>query len=270
MGLLKVPAENLFVSEPDPLLFGNDENAENDPTWTNGNWLKSRFHFSFAEYHDPQRSQYGVLRVMNDDLVQPNRGFGTHGHRNMEIVTYVVEGALTHQDSMGTAETLERGSVQFMTAGTGVRHSEHNRDKARPLRFIQIWINPVQLGLQPNYGSLRGSLDQRHNKLAHLVSPVDKLNKMGEAGEIKINQDAHIYVAELDTGRQVALSLSEGRMAYVLCVEGALSMEGPFGKESLTKHDAARVDGSGAITFSALENEDKEPGHVLIVEMAQK
>ena len=122
--LLHIPEDSLYHSEPPPSMFGNDEN-EDSPTWTNPNWLKSRFHFSFAEYHDPSNDHFGVLRVMNDDLVQPLRGFGMHPHRDMEIVTYILEGHLTHQDSMnrGMAQKIGRGSVQFMTAGTGVRET---------------------------------------------------------------------------------------------------------------------------------------------------
>lgn len=111
-----VEGDTLFVSEPNPAWFGNPKNLKQHAHWTNSNWLKSRFHFSFAEYHDQNRSRFGVLRVMNDDLVQPDRGFGTHPHANMEICTYVVSGELTHQDSMGTEETLQRGAIQFMTA----------------------------------------------------------------------------------------------------------------------------------------------------------
>jgi len=110
-----VPNSSLFVSEPDPSWFGNPGNPMNDAKWTNSNWLKSRFHFSFAEYSSRHNQDFGVLRVMNDDLVQPNRGFGTHPHSDMEIITYIVEGELTHKDSMGTEETLGRGSIQFMT-----------------------------------------------------------------------------------------------------------------------------------------------------------
>lgn len=110
-----IPNDKLFVSEPEPQWFGNTGNAVNDPSWTNGNWLKSRFHFSFAEYNNFSNMNFGKIRVLNDDLVQPKRGFGTHPHANMEIVTYVVEGELTHADNMGTKESLGRGSIQFMT-----------------------------------------------------------------------------------------------------------------------------------------------------------
>eukprot|EP01125_Pyxidicula_operculata_P011173 TRINITY_DN3649_c0_g1_i2.p1 TRINITY_DN3649_c0_g1~~TRINITY_DN3649_c0_g1_i2.p1 ORF type:complete len:231 (-),score=35.89 TRINITY_DN3649_c0_g1_i2:63-686(-) len=193
----KVASKSLFVSEPNPRYFGNPANPSNNPDWTNNNWLKSRFHFSFAEYSNDANSNFGVLRVMNDDLVQPSRGFGTHPHRNMEIVTYIVEGELTHKDSMGTDETLSRGSVQFMTAGTGVSHSEHNLNPKDPLRFIQMWIQPRKSGIEPNYGSLNVKAEdkhKRHNKWYHIVT--DVLNQADVP--IKINQDANIYVTELD------------------------------------------------------------------------
>jgi quercetin 2,3-dioxygenase len=134
----KIPSNKLFVSEPNPAWFGNGPNEKSNAHWTNANWLKSRFHFSFAEYSNDDNSNYGVLRVLNDDLVQPDRGFGEHPHRDVEICTYVVEGSLTHEDSMGTAESLGRGAVQFMTAGRGVSHSEFNKDKTNPLRFLQV------------------------------------------------------------------------------------------------------------------------------------
>jgi redox-sensitive bicupin YhaK (pirin superfamily) len=158
-----IPNAKLGMSEPNPSWFGNPSNSKDDPRWTNANWLKSRFHFSFAEYSNPHNLNFGVLRVMNDDLVQPDRGFGAHPHRDVEICTYVVEGSLTHKDSMGTSESLGRGAIQFMTAGSGVTHSEHNLDKENPLRFIQIWINTRKRGLPPNYGSNAGNADARRN-----------------------------------------------------------------------------------------------------------
>eukprot|EP00802_Teleaulax_amphioxeia_P025728 Tamp_26633.p1 GENE.Tamp_26633~~Tamp_26633.p1 ORF type:complete len:287 (-),score=8.55 Tamp_26633:26-799(-) len=176
MGFQKVSEKELFVSEPNPAWFGNPAN-EKKSSWTNDNWLKSRFHFSFAEYNNPKNSNFGVLRVMNDDLVQPARGFGTHPHREMEICTYVVEGSLTHQDSMGTQETLGPGSIQYMTAGTGIQHSEHNRSPDAPLRFIQMWIVPSARGLTPNYGSACGSDIVRTDIWAHMVSDVKSQNK---------------------------------------------------------------------------------------------
>eukprot|EP00439_Symbiodinium_sp_Y106_P058018 s1525_g8.t1 len=184
-----VPQHRLFTSEPRPELFGNPGNpipgTPESHDWSQKNWLKSRFHFSFAEYgHGP--NNFGVLRVMNDDLVQPLRGFGPHSHRDMEIVTFIAEGFLTHKDSTGVEETLGRGSIQFMTAGTGVVHSEHNLYE-QPLRFIQCWILPRVRGTVPNYGSMPGETSgrQRQNRWFHAVG--DDL-KGGEF-PVKINQD---------------------------------------------------------------------------------
>eukprot|EP00227_Mantoniella_beaufortii_P017978 CAMPEP_0197596396 /NCGR_PEP_ID=MMETSP1326-20131121/24954_1 /TAXON_ID=1155430 /ORGANISM="Genus nov. species nov., Strain RCC2288" /LENGTH=243 /DNA_ID=CAMNT_0043162883 /DNA_START=31 /DNA_END=759 /DNA_ORIENTATION=+ len=238
----KVPSDKLFVSEPPPSWFGNPENpaAGAAPGWTNGNWLKSRFHFSFAEYSNGANDGFGCMRVMNDDLVQPARGFGTHGHANMEIVTYIVEGALTHQDSMGTSETLGRGAIQFMTAGNGVRHSEHNRDKANPLRFIQIWLTPNRSGLTPNYGSHSTEAADRANRWFHMVSPVAGAGAGGGIAPVQINQDASIRVAEMAPGFTLPITLGPGRQAYLLCMEGGASGGGGAGGDAaflLGRHD---------------------------------
>ena len=174
-GVKVVPRERLFVSEPNPEWFGNGPNPDVPETqnWTNANWLKSRFHFNFAEYsHGP--SNFGVLRVMNDDLVQPRRGFGSHPHTDMEILTFILQGNLTHKDSTGTQEILGRGSLQYMTAGSGVLHSEQNLHD-EPLRFIQCWVLPRQRGLNPRYGSMTGDAlakASRVNQWSHIVSDV--------------------------------------------------------------------------------------------------
>mmetsp|Transcript_31947 Transcript_31947/g.77920 ORF Transcript_31947/g.77920 Transcript_31947/m.77920 type:complete len:274 (-) Transcript_31947:15-836(-) len=269
-----VPASSLFVSEPPPHLFGNAGN-EKKATWTNGNWLKSRFHFSFAEYRDSKRSSFGVLRVMNDDLVQPARGFGTHPHRNMEIVTYIVSGQLTHKDSMGTEETLGRGSVQFMTAGTGVRHSEFNHDPEKPLRFVQMWLMPNRSGLKPNYGGREPAAPtERDGRWAHLAMPVS--SKCSPDKPVPINCDANIYAAEIKPGAALEFQLEAGRQAYVLCVEGSATAGG-LGAGKLGRHDAMQVVGPGVISFSdakpvgSTEIRDPEPGcHLLVVEMSQR
>lgn len=261
-----VPRELLFVSEPNPDWFGNDPNPPADEAkaqgWNNGNWLKSRFHFSFAEYsHGP--SNFGVLRVMNDDLVQPSRGFGTHPHRDMEIVTFVVSGSLTHKDSMGTEETLGRGSVQFMTAGTGVRHSEHNLDRSKPLRFIQSWVVPRKRGLAPNYGSMQGdaaAAEARKDRWAHLVSDVAARAKT----PVQINQDCNVFVTELGPGMAAPpLQLDARRQAYMLCVEGEVSLEGT--SQLLRQHDGAEVKGPGALQLLA----GSEGALALVFEMAE-
>lgn len=247
-----VPSGKLYVSEPDPRLFGNDPNPHDD-AWTNTNWLKSRFHFSFAEYSNPHNADFGNLRVMNDDLVQPHRGFGPHPHREMEIITYVVSGHLTHKDDMGTEESLGRGSIQFMTAGRGVRHSEFNHGDA-PLRFIQTWIKPSNHGLTPNYGSCSGSKEKRRNNLQHLVSSV----KDSISTPVKINQDVNAFASELDIGQSVTLKLPPGQMAYLLCVEGSVTLNN---EKDLKKYDAAELTGSGGeVTIEAAEVENVEGG----------
>lgn len=162
--LRKIPEAALGKSEPPPQWFGNKANEVSNTNWTNKNWLKSRFHFSFAEYDNPRNQNFGVLRVLNDDLVQPARGFGAHPHRGVEICTYIVEGDLTHKDSMGTEETLSRGAVQFMSAGRGVQHSEQNLNEYKPLRFVQIWINTQQPNISPKYGSFVGDFNDRQNR----------------------------------------------------------------------------------------------------------
>eukprot|EP00240_Pyramimonas_obovata_P015601 CAMPEP_0118936394 /NCGR_PEP_ID=MMETSP1169-20130426/18693_1 /TAXON_ID=36882 /ORGANISM="Pyramimonas obovata, Strain CCMP722" /LENGTH=265 /DNA_ID=CAMNT_0006879635 /DNA_START=163 /DNA_END=960 /DNA_ORIENTATION=+ len=257
---VKVNQSDLFVSEPDPRMFGNPNN-EKLPCWTNGNWLKSRFHFSFAEYNNPARTQFGALRVMNDDLVQPARGFGTHSHRDAEIATYIVEGSLTHQDSMGTKETLGRGSVQFMTAGTGVSHSEFNLDREKPLRFIQMWFTPSRRGLQPNYGSMRGDQVNRKNQWALVVSSVEDT---GNPAPIKLNQDINMFCTEMDQGTTTTIALKLGRKAYLLCVEGSVGVSGKHGEELLLQHEAAHLFGPNDLTFSA----DSPGAHCLFIDMA--
>ena len=269
----KVPAADLYVSEPSPGMFGNRKNEEDNPAWTNCNWLKSRFHFSFAEYSNRGNGQFGVLRVMNDDLVQPARGFGEHQHRDMEIVTYIMEGHLTHQDSMGTAETLAAGSVQYMTAGSGVRHSEHNLDPSAPLRFIQMWLVPRQSGLRPEYGSLaamgEGAAAAPPNTWRHLVGDADQPVAPGaEAPPIRIHTDANIFTSTVGEGEGTPLELAAGRQAYLLALDGSLQLlpgagctaEGPT---QLDRHDAAELRGPLSLRIVAAG-----AAQVLMVEMA--
>lgn len=261
LSVLHVPKADLYTSQPDPRLFGNPRNAPG----TDVNWLKSHFHFSFAEYRNPKNTQFGVLRVLNDDLVQAQRGFGMHGHRDVEIMTYVASGVLTHKDSMGTDESLGRGSVQFMTAGTGVLHSEHNLEEDSPLRMVQIWINTRQNGLEPRYGGHDGTTATaraaRKNKLHQLVADA----RAAEKAPIKIEQDCRMYVSELEPEQLVSLPLAAGRQAYLLCVEGAVTLSdaGASGV-ALQRHDAAEIRGDGEIRVAA----GAEPAHVLLLEMA--
>lgn len=252
-----IPNDRLYVSEPEPQWFGNGPNTPEDPAWSNDNWLKSRFHFSFAEYMNYANTNFGVLRVMNDDLVQPHRGFGAHPHSNVEIITYIVEGELTHQDSNGNRESLGRGSVQFMTAGTQVYHTEHNLGD-KPLRFIQTWIVPAARNLEPNYGSYAPTtLDDHKNTLKHIVSDAKDTET---STPVKINQDVNAFAAELELGESVDLELGEDRQAYLLCVEGGIEVNG----KTLSKYDASEIYGSegGKLTIKATDVEDTESGSV--------
>ena len=263
--------EKLHVSEPNPTWFGNAANPNSDPSWTNVNWLKSRFHFSFAEYRNSDNSNFGVMRVMNDDLVQPHRGFGTHPHSNMEIITYIVDGELTHQDSMGTKESLGRGSIQFMTAGTGVRHSEFNHGD-KPLRFIQTWIVPTASGLQPNYGSFaanKGTEKQCVNELKHLVGNVKNSDS---TAPVKINQDLDGFASEMQLGQSLTYELPSDRQAYLLCMEGTVKING----KELRKYDACEIQGeAGSPTTVQIEATGTEPtengdlAHILMFTMKQ-
>ncbi|CAD8135294.1 unnamed protein product [Paramecium octaurelia] len=255
---IHIPAKDLYVSEPDPRYFGNPKN--DDPKV---NWLKSRFHFSFAEYRDPKNQQFGVLRVMNDDLVQPNRGFGEHPHSNMEIVSYIVQGDLTHGDSKGNKESLGRGSAQYMSAGSGVYHSEFNLSKNEACRFIQIWIMPRHTNTKVQYKSYRGQNGQADNKWFHLVGD---LQQNSEA-PAKINQDANIWINEFTTEQR--FEIKEGRQAYLLCVEGSFELNvdvclplQDVKSQLVNQHDGVKV-------FKSIILKPKGKAHVLLIEMTK-
>lgn len=213
-------------------------------------WLKSRFHFSFAEYYNRENMHYGVLRVMNDDMIQPHTGFGTHPHEDMEIITYVIRGELTHQDSMGNKESLGRGSLQYLSAGTGITHSEKNEGD-KEVHLIQTWILPHSKGLQPQYGSKVFDPETRHNQWLHLIAPE------GTPDIINIYQDANMYVSELDQNRSLTFELGKERQLYVKLMEGNAKINGIDCKEG----DAAEVLDED-LHVEALSNV-----HVLLVEM---
>lgn len=217
---------------------------------SNLGWLRSKFHFSFAEYYNPDNINFGVLRVINDDLIEVDTGFDTHPHRDMEIISYVVNGELTHEDSMGNKNTITRGHVQYMSAGTGVYHSEHNLGKDI-LRLLQIWIFPDKQGYKPNYGDYRFNWDDRHNKWLHMVS-----SKTGNA-PIKINQDINIYSLELEKEKEIDFSVKEGRQAYLVQIEGTSIIN----NIELANRDALEI-AEEDILIKA-----KETSHILILDM---
>lgn len=193
-------------------------------------WLHSTFHFSFAEYFNPDNMNFGALRVVNDDIIDANSGFPTHPHKNMEIVSYVVDGNLTHKDSMGNQRTLTRGQVQYMSAGTGVTHSEYNLS-ADPLRILQIWVLPDKDGYTPNYGDYLFPWEDRDNKWLQIVSGGNN------NGPIKIHQDMIISVISLDAGAQANYTMKDNRQAYLIQIEGTGSING----QHLDTKDAAEI-----------------------------
>ena len=187
-------------------------------------WLDSWHSFSFADYHDPAHMGYSALRVINEDRIQPGTGFGTHGHRDMEIVSYVLEGALAHKDSMGTGSTIVPGDVQRMSAGRGVQHSEFNHSKGGVTHFLQIWIEPSVRGIPPGYEQKHFDAASKRGRLRLVASPD------GADGSVTIHQDARLYVALLDGAERASHALAPGRKAYVHVARGTLAVNGtPLG-----------------------------------------
>ncbi len=186
----------------------------------NFGWLDSRHSFSFGSYYDPRHTGFGPLLVINDDKVQPGRGFGTHGHRDMEIISYVLEGELAHKDSMGNGSVLRYGDVQRMSAGTGVMHSEFNHSSSEQVHFLQIWIEPAVHGIPPGYEEKHFDTESKRGKLRLLASPD------GAEGSVTIHQDARMYASLLNGDDAVSHALAAGRRAYVHLIRGSLEVNG--------------------------------------------
>ena len=183
-------------------------------------WLNSFHSFSFAGYHDPQHMGFGALRVINEDRIQPGTGFGTHGHRDMEIISYVLEGSLAHKDSMGNGSAIVPGDVQRMSAGSGVMHSEFNHENDGVTHFLQIWIEPAQRGIPPSYEQ-KHYTDADKRGCLRLIASAD-----GREGSVKIHQDASIYAALLDAEERAVHTVAAGRRAYVHVARGSVSVNG--------------------------------------------
>lgn len=218
-------------------------------------WLESIHHFSFAGYYNPDNMQFGILRVLNDDIVAAGTGFDTHPHKDMEIISYVIEGELTHGDSMGNKRTLSRGEVQYMSAGTGVFHSEHNLEK-KQLRFLQIWILPDASNHTPDYGDYRFKWEDRENKWLALVSSTENKNS---PAPIKIHADINIYATHMTKGHGNVFESAEGRQAYLVLIEGSANIN----CLKLKAKDALEIVGEN-ITIKT-----DDTAHILILEMAQ-
>jgi quercetin 2,3-dioxygenase len=206
-------------------------------------WLDSRHTFSFSDYHDPKHMGFRALRVINEDRVAPGQGFGTHPHRDMEIISYVLEGALEHKDSLGTGALIRPGEVQRMTAGTGVRHSEHNPSKTEPVHFLQIWILPEKTGLPPSYEQKSFPYTERTNRLRLLAS------RDGRDGAITLHQDVELHASVLEPGAAVHHPLTPGRHAWVQVMRGTVELGG----RPLAAGDGAAVSDEAALAITALE-----------------
>jgi len=214
-------------------------------------WLDSYHTFSFADYYDPNWMGFRTLRVINDDLVMPAQGFGTHPHRDMEIITYVLSGALQHKDSMGNGRIIQPGEVQYMAAGSGVQHSEFNPSKDEAVHFLQIWIQPERSGLKPRYGE-KSLADEPKGRFNLVVS------KAGREGSLAINQDADLYVAKLEAGNEASHELKPARHAWVHVAEGEVKLNG----DTLKAGDAVALSDESQVQLVAAK-----PSQVLLFDL---
>ena len=205
----------------------------------NHGWLNSHHSFSFGHYHDPEHVGFGPLLVINEDKVEGGQGFGTHGHRDMEIISYVLEGALEHKDSMGTGSVLHYGDVQRMSAGTGVRHSEFNGSQQEKVHFLQIWIQPSEVGIPPSYEEKHFTPESKLGQL-RLIASND-----GREGSVLVHQDAAIYATIMNTGDSLKHALAPGRVAYVHVIRGDVTVNGT----ALQGGDALKITNESLVTL---------------------
>jgi redox-sensitive bicupin YhaK (pirin superfamily) len=204
-------------------------------------WLDSRHTFSFGHYYDPDHMGFGALRVINEDRVDPGAGFDTHGHQDMEIISYVLDGALEHRDSIGTGSVIRPGDVQGMSAGTGIRHSEFNHSKTEPVHFLQIWLLPDRKGLAPRYDQKTFAESGKRDRLRLVGSPD------GRDGSIVIHQDAAIYDAQLSLGHAIAHPLKAGRKGWVQVIAGTVEVNG----KAAVAGDGVAVENEGLLSITS-------------------
>ena len=217
-------------------------------------WLHSRHTFSFANYHNPERMHFGLLRVLNDDQVAPGMGFGTHPHDNMEIISIPLEGDLEHKDSMGNVTVIKEGDVQVMSAGTGVSHSEYNKNKDKPVKFLQIWVFPNQKNVKPHYGQITLNPDDRHNTLQQIVSPNPVSDGAG------IYQDAWFHLGRLDKGFSLEYTIRKsGNGVYAFILKGDISIDGT----DLNERDGLGIWNTDKISLKA----NSQDAEVLLMEV---
>jgi len=227
----------------------NDERGH-----ANHGWLNTYHTFSFADYYDPKFMGFRTLRVINEDRVAPGTGFGSHGHQDMEILSYVLSGSLAHKDSMGHEQSLGPNEIQRMSAGTGIRHSEFNPSKSEEVHFFQIWIEPATTGTKPSYEQLAFAPEEKKNRLKQLAGPA------GGEGIARISQDAKVFVAELDNGIKISYSLDPKRDAWVHAVRGEIAVNGHV----LHTGDAAAVTGE---VHLALAGRDAPSSELLLFDL---
>jgi hypothetical protein len=216
-------------------------------------WLDTYHTFSFGDYYDPAHLGFRSLRVINDDRVQPGQGFGMHGHRDMEIVTYVLDGALQHKDSLGNGSIIRAGELQRMTAGTGVRHSEFNPSDKEGVHLYQIWLLPERKGLKPSYEELAVGEEEKQGRFRLVASPD------GAAGSLTIHQDARLYLASLLPGQAVAHSIEPGRAAWLQVLRGSVNVLG---------NDLSAGDGVAVTDENAISVQAAVPSEVLLFDLA--
>jgi redox-sensitive bicupin YhaK (pirin superfamily) len=220
---------------------------------TRTDWLDSRHSFSFGEYRDPRHVGFRALRVVNEDRVRPGQGFAPHSHRDMEILTWILEGALQHRDSLGNGSVIRPGEIQRMSAGTGITHSEYNPSPSQPVHFLQLWIVPSERDVSPSYEQREVPESERRNGLRLVASPD------GAAGSVRLHQDARVHAALLDPGREVRLPLAAGRHAWVQVARGGVAVNGT----PLSAGDGAALAGESAVVLAA-----REPAEVLLFDLA--
>ena len=220
----------------------------------NHGWLNSYHTFSFANYQNPERMNFGALRVLNDDTVAPGAGFGMHPHQNMEIISIPISGVLTHKDSTGSIGHIVRGDIQIMSAGTGIRHSEYNGSTTEDVQFLQIWVLPKKVDIVPQYGELSYTLTK--NEFNTLISPEKSKNTLW------INQDAYFSLADIDTGTVIDYTLhKKGNLIYVFVIEGSIEIEG----EQLNRRDAIGIQNIEKSSIKTFANAE-----VLIIEVPNR
>ena len=228
----------------------------NDRGHADHGWLDSHHTFSFADYYDPKHMGFRALRVINDDTVAPGRGFGAHPHRDMEIISYVLDGALAHKDSMGTGSVIEPGDVQRMSAGTGVVHSEFNASKSDPVHFLQIWLMPAKTGIKPGYEQKRFTAEDKAGRLRLVASPD------GRDGSVTVNTDATVYAGLFAHGERAELALAADRHAWVHVARGRVRANG----QELGAGDGLALTSEDKVVIEGVAGDDR--GEILVFDLA--